>query len=384
MRLTRCSVSLILLSLLSGCAKFDYQQSVELTSLKIPTQAISRFSYQSTSYHPDNRKDYEKDLAALKTLQSDHRRQVKAHWGELALYSTNYRYVKYTNNYRSRSIIDFDLGFVQVESLDEDYSKQYLQQAIKYTLLAPESPTFTDFYTSYTSEIQSEPFLYRQVKDQDGKYIKWDWRAARYAKYLVENKVEQSQQSAKILSKVSFSLVKNHTAIRAKRYLPVISGQAKTYNIDPKLVQSIIKQESRYNPYALNVTERVGLMQIGSNTQGKDVFKQKKWSYAPSQAYLFDVKNNLDIGIGYLNLLDKHYLKDIKDENARNYATIASYIAGPRNMLQTFSKDREEAFEIINSLTAYEVYQSLTTKQSRPEIKEYLYEVNSTYRQLSK
>lgn len=374
------------LILLSGCTMRDYKHNVEVAALSSPTQALSRLSYQTSQYHARNNKEYSKDNFAFTTLKNSFKQQVISHWGnEQALFSSNHRYVKYANDYRSRSIIDFDLGFVRIESLNQDNNRQFLQQAIEYTLLAPESPAFTDFYTSYTSEVLSTPFLYQQIKDQDGKLIKWHWRAARYAKYLIDKTYTETQVGANILAAVSFSLLPNHTKVREQRYLPLIKQQAKRYDIDEKLIRAIIQQESLFNPYALNADGRVGLMQVSAKTIGQDVFKQqKKWPFAPSQNYLFDNRNNLDIGVSYLSLLDKHYLKAINNSESRYYAMIASYVAGPSNMLQTFSKNKNEALTIINNLSSYEVYQSLTTKQSKPEIKNYVVEVNQNYRQLSK
>lgn len=383
---TRHCFLLITLILISGCTMRDYKNNVEIAALTSPSQALSRLSYQTSQYHARNSQENTKDNSALTTLQSSFKKQVISHWGnEQALFSTHYRYVKYANDYRSRSIIDFDLGFVRVESLNQDNNRQFLQQAIEYALLAPESPAFTDFYTSYTSEVLSTPFLYQQIKDQDGKLIKWHWRATRFAKHLIDESYTEIQQGANILAAVSFSLLPNHTKIREQRYLPLIKQQAKRHGVDDKLVRAIIQQESLFNPYALNPDNRIGLMQVSSATMGKDVFKQQKqWPFTPSQNYLFDNSNNLDIGISYLSLLDKHYLKGINNSKSRYYATIASYIAGPSNMLQTFSKDKKEALIIINNLSSYEVYQSLTTKQSKPEIKSYVIEVNNNFRQLSK
>jgi len=372
-------------SVLSACSMSDYQHSVELASLNNTTQALERLSYQQPSYRAKTEKSYDKDNTALNTLQDNYRSQVTSLWGDTNnAFSTNYRYIKYTNNYRSRATIDFKQGTVRVETLEQQNTLQYLKQAIEYTLLAPEQPLYTDFYTSYAAEIRGLPFLYQQVKDNDGKAIKWHWRATRYASYLIKHKRKQVTINGNNTNSVTFALTSNHTQIRKQRYQSLINQTAQRYAIDKNIVTAMIQVDSLFNPYALNSNGRIGLMQISSSI-GQDVFlQQKKYPFKPQPNWLFNNTNNLDIGSSYLTLLDKQYLKEITNPKSRYYAMLASYIAGPQNMLQTFSKNKKEALTIINSLSSYEVYQSFTNTQSRTDIKNYVSAVNRHFRQLDR
>ncbi|KXO11145.1 Membrane-bound lytic murein transglycosylase C precursor [Moritella sp. JT01] len=372
-------------SVLTACSMSDYQHSVELASLNNASQALERLSYQQPDYRAKTERTDEKDNTALKTLKDNYRQQVINLWGDTELsFSTNYRYIKYTNDYHSRSVIDFKQGSVRIETLAQPNSQQYLKQAIEYALLAPERPKYTDFYTSYSSEVKGNPFLYLQVKDNDGKAIKWHWRASRYANYLVKHKRKQMTVKGRSVDSVTFTLTANHTKVRQQRYQAQINQSAQRYGIDSNIVTAMIQVDSLFNPYALSRNGRIGLMQI-SDSIGRDVFhQQKKYPFKPQPNWLFNNNNNLDIGISYLNLLDKQYLKNISNPKSRYYATLASYIAGPKNMLQTFSKNKSEALSIINSLSSYEVYQSFTNAQSRAEIKNYVYEVNRHFRQLNR
>ncbi len=45
--------------------------------------------------------------------------------------------VKYTQNYMSRTIVDFDSGSIMVETLDDKAPKESLKNAIVTTLLTP-------------------------------------------------------------------------------------------------------------------------------------------------------------------------------------------------------------------------------------------------------
>ncbi len=386
MSIKRFSVTLAAALLLSACSMDSYHHSVELATLADPTQALDRLNYQNNHYRAQTQYEFDKDQAALTTLKKAFRHNVEAQWGTAnSRYSQPKIYVKYTNNYRTRTIVDFSQGMITVETLETVNPKQHLKQAMEYVLLAPEAPNYTDFYTAYTSAIQGTPFLYHQVRDQDGKLIKWHWRAARYANHIIAKQFKQTQREQLKVSAVSFKLVAGHTKIRAQKYQSLIATYAKRHGVDKNLVKAIIKEESLFNAYAMSAGGRIGLMQISPEILGKDVFTRlKHYPFYPGEAYLFNSSNNLDIGAGYLKLLQTHNLKTIKDPTSRYYCTLASYIAGPQNMLQTFSKDKTDAVNIINGLSSYEVYQSLTTKQSLPEIKDYVYKVNSHYRKYSR
>lgn len=372
-------------SVLAACSMSDYQHSVELAALNNNSQALERLAYQQPNYRAKTEQSNDKDNTALNTIQTDYRSEVTNLWGDSSnAFSSNYRYVKYTNDYRSRAIIDFEQGTVRVETLEQQNSQQYLKQAIEYTLLAPQQPKYTDFYNSYTSEIKGTPFLYQQVKDNDGKAMKWHWRASRYANYLIKHKRKQVTVNGNQITSVSFALSSNHTQIRQQRYQSQINQAAQRYKIDKNVVTAMIQVDSLFNPYALNSQGRIGLMQISSSI-GQDVFhQQKKYPFKPQPNWLFNTNNNLDIGSSYLNLLDKQYLKAINNPKSRYYAMLASYIAGPQNMLQTFSKNKKEALSIINDLSSYEVYQSFTNSQSRADMKNYVSEVNRHFRQFSR
>lgn len=363
----------------------DYQHSVELAALNNNSQALERLAYQQPNYRAKTAQSNNKDNTALNTIQTDYRSEVTNLWGDSSnAFSSNYRYVKYTNDYRSRAIIDFEQSSVRVETLEQQNNQQYLKQAIEYTLLAPQQPKYTDFYNSYTSEIKGTPFLYQQVKDNDGKAMKWHWRASRYANYLIKHKRKQVTVNGNQITSVSFALSSNHTQIRQQRYQAQINQAAQRYKIDSNVITAMIQVDSLFNPYALNSHGRIGLMQISSSI-GQDVFhQQKKYPFKPQPNWLFNTNNNLDIGSSYLNLLDKQYLKAINNPKSRYYAMLASYIAGPQNMLQTFSKNKKEALSIINDLSSYEVYQSFTNSQSRADMKNYVSEVNRHFRQFSR
>ena len=385
MSISRALLLIVSVCTISACSLKDYHHTIELTSLNNPAQAQARLSHLTPSYQATDKYNYEKDLAAFATLQRQYRTRVSALWGNGAeQFSSPSRYIKYTNDYRSRAIIDFQAGTVEVATQVQDNSLQHLKQAIEYTLLAPDAPNFIDFYTSYASQIKSTPFLYRQVRDQDGKLIKWHWRAARFAGYLLKNNLQESEYNGKQIHSVSFAMTADHNQVRMQRYQGPLQQLAQQHAIDANIVNAIIQTETGFNPYAISADGRIGLMQISADRIGTTVFNQQQdQPFAPLPCYLFKITNNLDLGISYLQLVNNRYFAGITDANSRYYALLASYHAGPEQTLQVFSRDKSEAIALINSLSSYEVYQSLTGKQAQPEIQAYVYQANHHFRSLS-
>ena len=57
------------------------------------------------------------------------------------------KYVKYTQNYRSRAIVDFDAGTILIETLDERDPRASLKNAVVTTPLTPNDPRSVDLFS---------------------------------------------------------------------------------------------------------------------------------------------------------------------------------------------------------------------------------------------
>nr|WP_306174063.1 murein transglycosylase domain-containing protein [Pseudoalteromonas shioyasakiensis] len=286
------------------------------------------------------------------------------------------KYVKYSNDYQARAIIDFDKNTVQVETIATKHIKTLLTQAIVMTLLTSSDPDKTDIFTSEAPSLGDEPFLYQQVLDQDGLPIKYHWRANRFAQYLVNTNLQKKHSYGHLITSVTFPLVAQNLHLRKQKYSDYVLASAKKYQISAALIYSIIETESSFNPYAVSSSNAYGLMQIIPATAGKDVYQRiKKVSGQPTKTVLFDPKNNIDIGTAYLSILKNNYLNKIWADTNKHYAMISSYNGGAGNVLRIFNSNRTIAFSEINNLTASEFYLILTTKHSRAESRRYLEKV---------
>ena len=114
---------------------------------------------------------------------------VNRNWGrkETKL-PTRTSYIKYTQNYKSRAIVDFDAGTITVETVDDKDPKTSLKNAIVTTLLTPDDPRAVDLFSdkSVTLSGGKDPYLLGLVQDQQGKSIATPAQAEAFADYLIE------------------------------------------------------------------------------------------------------------------------------------------------------------------------------------------------------
>lgn len=102
-------------------------------------------------------------------------------------------YVKYTDQYKTRSHINFDAGSITIETISATNSVASLRQAIITTLLMGDDASNTDLYSDANDiQISREPLLYGQVLDNTGQPIRWEGRAASFADYLLQNRLQNA------------------------------------------------------------------------------------------------------------------------------------------------------------------------------------------------
>ncbi len=329
-------------------------------------------------------KTLERDIKRFKAdfagLAKKFRKAVAIIWGKKEVKEPEPRkYVKYIHNYLSRASVDFDKGIVRVETLEQKQPLENLKRAIITTVLTPNDPRAVDIYSAKAVKLGEVPFLYQEVKDQDGEDIRWEWRAEHFADYLVKNRLQIRQIRAKGKEKtvrfVTFPMVRDHLHIRAGKYRRFIESFAEHYNISRNLVFAIIKTESDFNPFAVSSAPAFGLMQIVPATAGSDVNRYMKKPGIPSKQFLFNPENNIQYGTAYLHLLDKKYLNGVQDPVSREYCTIAAYNTGAGNVLRVFDKDRDRAAERINGLNPLRVYKTLQENLTYDEARRYLVKV---------
>lgn len=301
--------------------------------------------------------------------------EIAANWSDKKT-ATPKAYVKYTDHYQSRAIIDFASGLVQVETIATQHPKMALKQAIVQTLLSPEDPSQVDLFSDQTPKIGGKPFLFELVRDQDNQVIRYAWRANRYADYLLKTRYKTQADNGKVRHSVAFSMVKEYQNQQKNRYHLEVLKQSKRFKIESALIYGIIETESAFNPYAVSSAPAYGLMQIVPTTAGRDAYKLlNQRDGTPSQKLLFIPARNIEYGTAYLSILFNRYLSGIRNAKAQEYCVIAAYNTGSGNVLEAFDSNRSRAVQKINRLSSQQVYQHLITRLGSSEARNYLQKV---------
>lgn len=281
-----------------------------------------------------NVRTIKRDYARLMSLLTG---KVKKTWGrkEVKLPS-RVQYIKYTQNYKSRAVVDFDAGMITVETLDDKDPRGSLKNAIVTTLLTPDDPRAVDLFSDSAVKLTSdkEPYLLGLVLDQRKQPIATPAVAEGFADYLLQSQTAtraiELDGAKKNALYVKIPMVANFENKQAEKYSQHVEKFAKQYQISPSLVYAIIRTESNFNPFAVSSAPAYGLMQLVPGSGGREAYRRAKGADAtPSQQYLFDARNNIELGAAYLNVLTYSQLEPVANKISREYCVISAYNTEP-------------------------------------------------------
>ncbi|OGI41345.1 MAG: hypothetical protein A2140_10615 [Candidatus Muproteobacteria bacterium RBG_16_62_13] len=316
------------------------------------------------------------------------RGEVGKTWGKKEVkIATPKHYVKYTQNYQSRAIVNFDSGEITVETVDENNAVASLRNAIVTTLLTPDDPRATDLFSDSAVKLSSDrqPYLLGLVLDARGRPIATPAQAEAFAGQLLAGRGTRTVEvdgGEKTSTFVKFTMASNFAHRQAEKYRALVNRYAQQYRISPSLVFAIIKTESGFNPFAVSSAPAYGLMQLVPASGGREGWRIAKGEDGiPSKHYLFEPENNIELGVAYLNILSFKQLERVENPIAREYCVISAYNTGPSNVLRAFSKNKDEAVNVINSLQPPEIYQRLRAQLPYDETRRYLHKVVSARRE---
>lgn len=257
------------------------------------------------------------------------------------------------------------------------------------TTLSPGRPLKVLVFSSHDLTLQSmpspvakDPLLKDQLRMVDGRPVS-PWLVKDFAREVVGDnlraaKIRGADGVERLAVDVSFKLVANHLEVRARKFYPLVQAQAELHELDPALIMGIIHTESMFNPRARSRTPAYGLMQVVPHSGGRDAYRKiygRQQKLTPK--YLYNPKNNIELGVAYFTILRNRYLKQILDPTSRTHCAVAAYNAGASNVGGAFipEKSIQKAAPIINQMEPQEVYAHLIDELPSKESRNYVRKV---------
>ena len=381
--LTACAV------LLPACST---QQLMQVATASDPKQALRGMAERRVTSYKYNPQlilsDLKKARADYNRLMGNVQKGSGAKWGskEARTLPGRTRYVKYTENYKNRVVVDYDAGTILIEHLEEDKVADKLRNAAVVALLTPDDPGAVDLFSDKEIVLNGKPFLQELVVDQNDAVLKSRADVERYADYLVANQLQHRSIDADGVSKnvlyVQMRMVNAHLDKRAVQYAATVRAHSENTKVSRSLIYAVIKTESSFNPYAVSSAPAYGMMQLVPSSGGREAYRKAKGEdVMPSKEYLFDAGNNIELGATYLGvLLNDSPLRAIRNPVSREYCAIAAYNTGPSNVFRAFSQltgraRQEDALNKINSMRPDQVYDALRSNLPYKETRSYVVKV---------
>lgn len=371
---------------LSACST---GQMVQVALSKDPSKALKGMAVRRVSSYKYNPAlilaDVRKAQAEYDRLIGRVKKESGKKWGrrEADTLPSRTRYVKYTENYRNRVVVDYDAGTILIEHLEENGAREKLRNAVVVALLTPEDPGAVDLFSDKEIELSGKPYLQELVVDQDNALIGTREEVERYADYLItyklRNRIIDVNGVSKSVLYVELNMVNAHMDKRALQYAATVRRNSDNTQVSRSLIYAIIRIESSFNPFAVSSAPAYGLMQLVPASGGREAYRKAKGAdEMPSREYLFNADNNIELGSTYLSvLLNDSSLHEIRNPVSREYCAIAAYNTGPGNVYRAFSSlngkaRQEDALDKINSMRPDEVYDALRTRLPYEETRSYI------------
>ncbi len=331
--------------------------------------------------------EFELYQESLNKEYEDYKYELSKYWEEPKL-SSKKAWVSYSKDKKSRSKVDFekDIIIIEVIASNKEKATQKIKKRLEYVVTKdtkevvesdPLQKKIAQIATkalAKKSKIDKKPILAQVIFKK--KPTKKDIKT--YTKKILKKekiKVQKSKRVNENIYKITIALPKNTKLKISSLYKDHIAKYAQHYNVPIELVFAIMETESDFNPFAKSHIPAFGLMQIVPTSAGRDVYYHLyKKKGMPTASYLYNSKNNIEMGSTYLYILYYRYLKKIKNPTSRLYCTIAAYNTGAGNIAWAFTKkyNVNRAVGKINALSPNEVYNHLLKNLRYDEPKHYL------------
>lgn len=319
-----------------------------------------------------------------------YKKSLGRYWSDPKI-SDQKRWVDYAKDKKSRSIVDFKEGSLEIDvyAKNRKEAQKLIAKRLAQTILKDTKQAYKDDELSQKIEkrlkgfnkasIEAQPILAPVIFKKPPSVKK----ALNYVKKtLKSHPIKSAPSKLKKLKLYSLKvpLPKKGLLKRAKLYIKRVKKEARSFGMPVALVLAVIQTESYFNPMARSHIPAYGLMQIVPRSAGQDVYYYlygKRRLLSPS--YLYNANNNIKLGTAYLSMNYNKYLKAIKNPKSRLYCTIAAYNTGAGNVARAFdgSTNPKSAAKKINRMSSKQVYNHLLKYLKYVETRHYLRNVTT-------
>ena len=352
-------------------------------------------------HHPSRTdQDLKKYTRKLSQAYENYRKNTSQVWGDDTVLPDARTDVTYRDNYKQRSIIDYEQGKVSVElAIKEDQTsdkkrvRHSLEQAIEQTILqTPDERSIIDI-AKHPEPPKSDkpPVLAGLIANDDGTPLTTN-NIAKFkqvkTRRLKQRTITGRDGRQRIVYRTQFDLVPDHIRKRAQRFRRAVDRNATLRRIPAALIFAVMETESFFNPYAKSPIPAFGLMQLVPASGARDAYKfLHARDKVVKERYLYNPNNNIELGAAYLHILYFRYFNQIRDPQSRLWATIAAYNAGFQNVIKTYAGEfdatnhaahwiwRRRAINKINKMKAEQVYEYFCDNLPFEESRDYLRKV---------
>ncbi len=343
-------------------------------------------------YKKNLNNDFTKYKKAYALAFKAYKKSILKKWNK-AEFSTPSKWVSYGKFYNSKQVVDFKNQKITFEVFAKNKKEaiKRFQAMQKQLLKANIKNSFqNDHFEQNLSKITKEnntpnskmkilaSILPKNYLENALKTLSKESKINKISKNSEIKVFEKDKQKAKNTYKIVLQFPKNSLLKSAKIYKKLVLKNSSKNSIPPALSYAIIECESYFNPLARSNIPAFGLMQIVPESAGLDTYRYffgKARLLSP--AYLYEPKNNIFIGVGYLHIIYFKYMKNIKNPLSRIYCTICAYNTGSGNVAKAFEGDNNiyKASFKINTMSPKEVYFYLLKHLKYQETKTYLKKV---------
>ena len=382
----------LLIILWAFCVNGAYAQvESEFEKFKKEQQKQMEAMMQSDkALYNDLEKEYQDYVKAEKEAYEKFVKEMSAMWGGgNVAESTEKEWVEYSDDGKSRSIVDFEQGEATIEIIitpEEEKSEEKLEEKVEEKIkeLIVNKGTTKDYDSEKEKALplQETPVLENQIQTPSGELVTEE-NVEESVKEIVQEVVVEKKEitgddgETRQVVTVKLDLVPDHIKTRAEAYKNEVETYCRKYEVNPAMVYAVMQTESSFNPKAKSYVPAYGLMQIVPTSAGKDCAASLNKSFSqPTANYLYEPENNIEMGVHYLYLLNKRYYTKVTDPDSRDLCVIASYNTGAGNVARALRGDTKisKAIPQINEMSYEELFKYFENKLL-PETQNYIRKV---------